>query len=73
MKSEIVKSQAKAQLNAIVAMGHAIKEAGSIPSGHVYAACMGIMDLETYERCIDYLVNAGLVKRDVGHVLRWIG
>ena len=58
------------QLTAIVAT--AIREAGEIPSGQLYALCSHRLGLDAYERLISVLIRAGLVERRQ-HLLRWIG
>lgn len=40
----------------------AIKEAGGMPSGHLYAAVMGSLSLQEYQTCLDVLKSTGLVK-----------
>lgn len=54
------------------ALGEAIREAGEIPSGHLYAVVMGRMGLEMYETAIQMLVKGGLVRNN-NHLLTWIG
>jgi len=51
---------------AVGAIDDAIKEAGEdgIPSGHLYAAVMGHMNLDTYNGIIDILKKAGKVKEE---------
>ena len=51
----------------------AIQELGSVPAGHLYAAVMGHMSLETFEGIVGVLVGAKLVRRDASHLLTWIG
>lgn len=67
----------EAKLKAAVAIARAVAEAirelGSVPSGHLYAQLMGHMSLEIYERVIDTLVKTGLVRKDRSHLLTWIG
>ena len=62
---------------AVVRVAHAvaetIRELGQVPSGHLYARLMGVMELHQYEQVIDLLVDARLVERDRSHLLRWIG
>lgn len=67
------RKQIKAQLEAIVALGQAVKEAKQIPAGTLYAVCCGVMTLEVFDKCIDYLVKAGVVVRHPSHLLEWIG
>ena len=63
----------KAAVQRVLAIGDAIKELGSTPSGHLYAQLMGHMDLQAYQGIIDVLKGAGLVKEDGFHMLTWIG
>jgi len=62
---------------AVVRVAHAvaetIRELGQVPSGHLYARLMGVMELHQYEQVIGLLVDARLVDRDRNHLLRWIG
>jgi hypothetical protein len=57
---------------AVVRVAHAvaetIRELGQVPSGHLYARLMGVMELHQYEQIIGLLVE-----RDRSHLLRWIG
>ena len=55
------------------AIAEVIRELGEIPSGHLYARLMGMMDLSQYEQIIGLLIDARLVERDRFHLLRWIG
>ena len=50
-----------------------ISEVGEIPSGHLYAQLMDVMDLRCFERVVTMLVDARLVEREPSHLLRWIG
>jgi hypothetical protein len=50
----------------------AIKELGSVPSGHLYAGLMGHMDLRTYNAVIKFLTEEGLVTQS-NHLLTWVG
>lgn len=65
-------NQEKAALAIVIAVGEAIKELGSVPSGHLYARLMGNMSLETYNKVIALLVKTGAVK-DENHLLTWVG
>ena len=51
-------------------LGNSIIRAGNdgIPSGHLYAAVMMYMNLDTYHAAIALLVKSGLVKQS-GHLL----
>ena len=62
---------------AAVRVAHAgaetIRELGQVPSGHLYARLMGVMELHQYEQVVELLIEARLVERDRSHLLRWIG
>jgi hypothetical protein len=66
-------SEALAAVRVAHAIAESIRELGEIPSGHLYARLMGIMDLRQYEQFIDVLIDARLVEREPSHLLRWIG
>ena len=53
-------------------VAQAIKEAGSIPSGHLYAACMPHMSLNAYQLIIDLLKRSKAVTES-NHLLTWVG
>jgi len=63
----------KAAFKATAALAEAIRDLGSVPSGHLYATVMGHMDLQTYESFIQHLVGAKLVRQDPSYLLTWIG
>lgn len=63
----------QAALDIITAIAEAIRDIGSVPSGHLYATVMGHMSLQTYESIINMLVRSNLVRRDGNHLLTWIG
>ena len=50
----------------------AIKELGSVPSGHLYARLMGVMNLDQYQAIINVLIKAKMVKVQ-NHLITWIG
>ena len=66
-------SEALAAVRVAHAIAETIRELGEVPSGHLYARVMGVMDLRQYEQVIDLLIDARLVERDRSHLLRWIG
>jgi len=66
-------TKVEAALGMVQAMADAIKELGSVPSGHLYARVMGHMSLENYTAIIGVLIKAGLVEMDSSHLLRWVG
>lgn len=55
------------------AIASAVKEAGQIPSGHLYAAVMGRIGLPLYNRIIEMLIRERLIRREPSHLLIWIG
>lgn len=73
VKSETKVDEIAAALHLVKAVADAIREAGRLPSGHLYAVMMQHVDLRTYERIIDQLVRIGLVERARGNELVWIG
>lgn len=56
----------------LAAMAEAIRQVGSIPSGHLYAQMIGVMSMSDYEAAVGLLKRAGLVE-ETANVLRWIG
>ncbi len=69
---EQAKTQVKAAIETVSAVGDAIRELGSVPSGHLYAQVSGHLDLQTYNKIIRILKNADLVKEE-NFLLTWIG
>jgi hypothetical protein len=61
-----------AVLEYVFAVGDAIRELGSVPSGHLYGMLMGEMTLERYNGVIGVLKKAGLVTES-NHLLTWTG
>lgn len=59
------------------AVADAVREAGpmGIPSGTVYAACMGTgMSIGQYERIIRILSGpGGVIRINASHLLLWVG
>lgn len=66
------KEKVSAALRIIQAIAEAIREVGTVPSGHLYATLCGRLSLTDYEFCIGRLKSAGLVSESA-NVLRWIG
>lgn len=66
-------TQIKQTAELVKAIGEAIKEAGAIPSGHLYSILMGFgCTLEQYEALIDAFKATGKI-REVNNLLYWIG
>ena len=68
----VTKEQIGAYLRTVKAVADAIRAAGRMPAGPLYATLMGVMSLDAFERMIGQLVGAGLVQRE-NNVLTWIG
>lgn len=71
MKPNLSAKQAAA-LSMVAAVAEAIRELGSVPSGHLCARLMNHMDLAAYQRMIGHLKNAGLVSESAD-LLTWTG
>jgi len=63
--------QLKAAFAALQALATAIKDLGSIPSGHLYAQVSCVMTIGDYDAAIRTLCNAGVIRRDASHLLHW--
>lgn len=72
MTATTQQTQAGAALAVVLAVSEAIREAGRVPSGTVYAMVMGRLTLDQYTSLIGVLTRAGLVKC-VAHELIWTG
>lgn len=64
--------QLKAGLKMLMVVAETVREAGEVPSGTIYAALIGKVDMAGYESMIRTLKNAGLIEEKF-HMLRWIG
>jgi hypothetical protein len=64
--------EAKQAINVIHAVAEVIRELGEVPSGHLYAQVMGVVDLATYNKIIELLKGAGLVSENA-YLLTWTG
>ena len=65
-------NQVKALIVVIQALGEAIRELKSVPSGHLYSQVMGKMDIDNFQYCIGMLKKAGKVKEE-NFLLSWVG
>lgn len=63
----------KAALGMVKAVADAIRDLGSVPSGHLWAHCMGSMGFDEYEWIIGQLIGAGLIRKNQSYLLTWIG
>jgi hypothetical protein len=55
------------------AVAETIRECGECPSGTVYAALVGRVNLEGYNKILSILTGAGLIAVDESHLIRWVG
>ena len=69
----MTREQVGPALDAVLAVGEAVREAGEVPAGTLYAALCGRMDLGSFEGLVKVLQGARLVERTPGHLLRWVG
>lgn len=60
-------------IKVLVAVSEAVRGAGQVPSGVLYAALVGVVDLPTYEWVLGKLIGAGLIKVEANHLIRWVG
>ncbi len=68
-----IHEKAAAALRIVQAIADAIREAGSIPAGTLYAMLMPSgCTLERFDWVIGILVESGRVVRDPSHLLRWV-
>ena len=58
-----MQSLATTQFTAVLAIAEAIRELGSVPSGHLYAQVINHLSLDQYESAIQILVGQKLVTR----------
>lgn len=66
------KEQLKAGLNVILAVTEAIREAGEIPAGTLYAVLCGKVDMQGFDKIVSIVTGSGLVEKH-GDLLRWVG
>lgn len=69
---DAINKQIQGTIQIVAAIGKAIADLGSVPSGHLYANVMGHMDMETYTKVINMLKKANLVKES-NNLLTWVG
>lgn len=70
--ASVTKEQVAAHLKVVQAVAEAIREAGSLPSGPLYAIMCGVVSLESFNHIIDTLKRTGLVVEE-NHLLIWKG
>jgi hypothetical protein len=72
MEQTPTKEQLKAGLNTVLAVTEAIREAGEIPSGTLYAVLMGKVDMQGFDKIVSIVTGSSLVEKR-GDLLRWVG
>ena len=65
------KEQARAAVAATFAVAEAIRGLKRVPSGVLYSQVMSVMDMATYNRIVEVLKGAGVV-REESHLLTWV-
>ena len=65
------KQETEATLKVVMAIAEAIRDLGTVPSGHLYARVMGILSLDQYNQIVGILKNQGLVSES-HYELKWI-
>jgi len=73
MQTITLRAEAHASIRIVGAIADAVRELGSVPSGHLYAQLMGRMSLATYQSIISNIASTGLIRVDGNHLLVWTG
>lgn len=68
-----IQTKIKAWMGIVLAMGDAIRDLRQVPSGVLYARVMKHVSHEQYQKAIDQLKGAGLVREEQSHLLVWVG
>jgi len=63
----------KAAVEIMKAVASAVKELGSIPSGHLYARLMGKMSLDSYEKMTACMQRMGIIRIEGNHLITYTG
>ena len=71
MTTSVSNEQVAAGMQAVLAVGQAIRAAKRVPSGHLYARLMGVLSLDQYQRIIAILKKSGCVREEY-HELIWV-
>jgi hypothetical protein len=66
-------AQFRAGLDLTFAIAEAIREAGEIPSGTLYALVLGKVDYDGYQKLLGILKGAGLIQVMPSHMVKWVG
>jgi hypothetical protein len=71
--SSPTKRELSAALAITIATAEAIREAGQITSGTLYAMLVGKVDFAGYEALLRNLTGAGLIEVRASHMIVWTG
>jgi hypothetical protein len=69
---DVTPAQIKAALQTMMAVADAIREAGRIPAGTLYAALMPRLSAGAFDSMLAQVLRTGLVRRE-GDELVWVG
>lgn len=69
----VTNAEVQSGMQMMIAVTEAIREAGEIAEGTLYAVLCGKVDLPGFEKMIALIVRTGLVEKTPSHLLRWIG
>ena len=67
----MTEQEIKAGIETVKATAEAIRDLGTVPSGHLYARVMGVLSLDQYNQIIGLLKKHGLIEESY-HELKWI-
>jgi hypothetical protein len=71
--TEFSRKQLRAAFDMTTSVVEAIRKAGEIPAGILYAALCSHLSKRAFDAMIDQILATGLVSRDKQHLLKWIG
>jgi hypothetical protein len=69
---ESAKAAAKAYVELVGLVAEVIREAGEIPSGHVYATFSAVLDLNQYNQVLAILQDAKVITIS-NFLITWVG
>ncbi len=70
---KITSDQIRAALELMRAVIEAVRDAGRIPEGTIYAALCGSLSHSAFESMMARILGTGLVRREPSHLLVWVG
>ncbi len=69
----MTKEENQAAMRAVFSVAEAVRNAGEIAAGVLYATLCQYMTAELFGRVIESMANAKLIERTQSQVLRWVG